>query len=1109
MYKLINNFLVLYCIVLASPVLAQLNPSNIIQFTEKDGVPGSQVSKVLIDKFGYVWIGTINGLARYDGYEFKRFYNDPNDPKSIKGLIIWSLFEDSKGRIWIASSPEILNLYDQITKSFKQYEYKHLIERQANVEIGILGICEDNKGRVYFGVNSGFGDTISSSLLYFDELENKVKKFLLPDSLIVQNVYNLINDKNGNIYINSATGDFKIDPNRKISRFQASIKELENSNEYVTDFNCDKDAHIWLITNKSKLIDFDPQTGKYKIYDPSEFDKSSHNELVGTAIVLDKDDNLWIGTRSGIYFFSKEKKRFESFSDPSINPIKNEIILDLKLDSFGSLWIGTQFGGLFKYEDGTLFNSYRFKSSEKNSLTPGWANNIYEAHDGKIWITTSGQGNSSGINIFDIKTRLIKPIPFQNFLPGSYVIFGLIEISPGEFLIATETGVYTFYPETQKVNKIELKGVPNSLFIHNFLKDKYENLWLCSFDGLYKKSIEDDEFKRYDLSQLQGSNEITGAMESKKHGLWLLTTNGLFLYNYKKDKIERHGFDKTKGDVFGTQDINSLHEDTQGVLWVGTWQGGLSKYNVETKKIKTYTRNDGLSSMSIQGILEDEDKDALWLSTFDGLSFFNIKTEKFNNFSIADGIQSQLFAESAYLKTSKGLFIFGGANGITVFNSNDVNNNSIPPKVFLTDLKLFNKSVIPSKNSILEKPIYETKEITFSYEQNNISLEFITLHYSNPYKNKTLYKLENFENVWRDAGSQHSAFYPNLSPGEYLFQVKAANNNGVWNEEGASLKIIIKSPWWQTTFAYIGYFFMFAWIVFGIDRIQRRRVIEKERAQAKEKELEQAKVIEKAYTELKSTQAQLIHSEKMASLGELTAGIAHEIKNPLNFVNNFAEISGELLDEMKAELQNDNKEEALSIANDLKQNLEKINQHGKRADSIVKGMLLHSRGSSGEKTLTDINDLLDQYITLAYHGLRAQNKEFNITIEKEYDETLEKINVIPEDMSRAFLNIINNACYAAYDKKKKSSENNFSPILKVSTESFDRKVEIRIGDNGNGIPSEILDKIFQPFFTTKPTGQGTGLGLSLSYDIVKVHGGELKVETKEGIGSEFIITLPA
>jgi two-component system NtrC family sensor kinase len=279
--------------------------------------------------------------------------------------------------------------------------------------------------------------------------------------------------------------------------------------------------------------------------------------------------------------------------------------------------------------------------------------------------------------------------------------------------------------------------------------------------------------------------------------------------------------------------------------------------------------------------------------------------------------------------------------------------------------------------------------------------------------------------------------------------------------------------------------------------------------QSQKEEIEvQKKNVEETLTELKSTQAQLVHSEKMASLGEMTAGIAHEIKNPLNFINNFSEISNELLAEVKTELQNKNEEEVADLIDNLKQNLEKINQHGKRADSIVKGMLLHSRGTSGEKTLTDINDLLDQYVNLAYHGMRATNKEFNITIEKDYDESLEKINVVPQDISRVFLNIINNACYAAYDKKKKDGDG-FNPVLKVSTKNLKDKVEIRIGDNGNGIPKDILDKIFQPFFTTKPTGEGTGLGLSLSYDIVvKQHGGEIKIESKEGEGTEFIIQIP-
>jgi two-component system, NtrC family, sensor kinase len=268
----------------------------------------------------------------------------------------------------------------------------------------------------------------------------------------------------------------------------------------------------------------------------------------------------------------------------------------------------------------------------------------------------------------------------------------------------------------------------------------------------------------------------------------------------------------------------------------------------------------------------------------------------------------------------------------------------------------------------------------------------------------------------------------------------------------------------------------------------------------------------KTLRSLRKTQRQLIMAEKMASLGELTAGIAHEIQNPLNFVNNFSEVSAELVDEMKAELAVGSWQSAGEIANDIKQNLEKIQHHGKRADAIVKGMLQHSRTSSGQKEPTDINALADEYLRLAYHGLRAKDKSFNADFKTDFDEALPKIDVVAQDIGRVLLNLINNAFYAVSDRNlsglKTLTGLEYKPQVIVSTKKIGNLLEIRVKDNGNGIPSNVLEKIFQPFFTTKPTGEGTGLGLSLSYDIVKAHGGELKVETKEGDGSTFIIQLP-
>jgi signal transduction histidine kinase len=305
---------------------------------------------------------------------------------------------------------------------------------------------------------------------------------------------------------------------------------------------------------------------------------------------------------------------------------------------------------------------------------------------------------------------------------------------------------------------------------------------------------------------------------------------------------------------------------------------------------------------------------------------------------------------------------------------------------------------------------------------------------------------------------------------------------------------------------------LIAFILWGNNR-QRQKAFNLLQKQKKEIDTQREKVVQ-TLNELRSTQVQLIQQEKMASLGELTAGIAHEIQNPLNFVNNFSEVSVEMIDEMEKEFIAGNKEEGFTIISDLKQNVEKIIHHGKRADAIVKGMLQHSRSSSGQKELTNINTLANEYLRLSYHGLRAKDKSFNATIHTHFDESIGKINIIRQDIGRVLLNLYNNAFYSVMEKKKLTG-NDYEPTVTVTTALIPRQLaggggaEIKVKDNGSGIPQRLIDKIFQPFFTTKPPGQGTGLGLSLSYDIIKAHGGELKVETKENEGAEFIINIPS
>jgi signal transduction histidine kinase len=502
--------------------------------------------------------------------------------------------------------------------------------------------------------------------------------------------------------------------------------------------------------------------------------------------------------------------------------------------------------------------------------------------------------------------------------------------------------------------------------------------------------------------------------------------------------------------------------------------------------------------------------DKIWVGTDNGLLRYDPTTKDLVRYDPDDGLQGYNFYRFAACAASSGTMYFGGLNGLNTFNPEEIKLSDFEPPVVLTGLKIFRENVGIGDDSPLKKNILLTEKIELKFNENDFSISFSGLDFSNPHKIQYKYKLLNHDENWIEAGNFSAAGYTNMDPGSYTFLVKSTNADGVWNDKSTSLEIVIRPPWWQTNMAYIAYGLIFIAVFIVIDRLQRRRLKEKAHAQAREKELAQAKEIEKAYIELKNTQSQLIQSEKMASLGELTAGIAHEIQNPLNFVNNFSEVSAELVVEMKHELAVGSWQLASEIAEDIKQNLEKINHHGKRADAIVKGMLQHSRTSSGQKELIDINALADEYLRLAYHGLRAKEKSFNADFKTDFDPDLPKIEVIPQDIGRVLLNLINNAFYAVSTKSRSNlSGSTYKPTVTVITKNHGSHIEIRVKDNGDGIPDNIRDKIFQPFFTTKPTGQGTGLGLSLSYDIItKGHGGEIRVESKAGEGTAFIILLP-
>jgi signal transduction histidine kinase len=538
--------------------------------------------------------------------------------------------------------------------------------------------------------------------------------------------------------------------------------------------------------------------------------------------------------------------------------------------------------------------------------------------------------------------------------------------------------------------------------------------------------------------------------------IFALSEKGLFSYNPNSGKFEvDNTFGQIKIDYASTDNFN-LKEDTFGRVWITI------KNNI---RLATPLPNGGYK-------LEDD--------LFNGYPWEDITT---------------IFPED-----SATVWI-GSGDGLVRMEIQKERSKGRPFRVLV-------RQAITKKDT-LKLTVGDKIEL----ENNNNSLRFM---YAAPFyeqEERTLYQtyLEGFDADWTDWGNNSYKEYTNLGSGTYTFRVRAKNLYNNVSEE-AFFSFTILPPWYGTWWAFLLYFLLFCVMVYVIDRFQRSRLLQREQEKVRQREVEHAREIQKAYNDLKNTQEQLIQSEKMASLGELTAGIAHEIQNPLNFVNNFSEVSEELIEEMNEEIGQGNYEEVKAISEDLKENLSKIKFHGKRADGIVKSMLQHSRKESGKKELTDINQVADEYLRLSYHGLRAKDKSFFADFHLDADPELPKVEVIPQEIGRVLLNLINNAFYAASEKKKLLEESgnlgDFKPKVWVITKNVANGVTISIRDNGNGIPEEIKSKIFQPFFTTKPAGSGTGLGLSMSYDIItKGHQGKLEVQSKTGESTEFTIFL--
>ena len=1078
------------------------------------GIPGTPRT-IFKDSKGMLWIGVDGKIIRYDS-ENLEIYGLEQGLRTNAGTAI---YEDSKGRLWVGNDGAI---------SVIDFDAQIISEITSELSTSIAyGFAEDDKGRFWVSrQNSGYDiiDLDEKTTYRFDQENGLLGTFNLSP----------FKDKNGLIWLSTSKGvniiDLEAGKNRQLTT-ENGLKD-----PFTATFYEDKNGRFW-IPNQFGAIVFDAERTTI-----SEFKISSLFEDPGAIVSVyqDESDSFWFGSTNGMmYQWDKEKgimQRFGITNSPS-----HAMVYTLE-DGQGQIWAAAPQGGLYRIDPKTG-RPGNFTISDGLNSNAIW--NTLEAKDGKMWIgsfegidiydpeaktikhlgaseglvsernsrlkqDSNGRiwadGNRSGVSIIDLQKETIHQLTSAQGLVTDE-ISGLTEISNGLIWMGGSEGELISADMNNAILKSYVPTSKEEAFQNNvILKDNDDNVWVSGVG-----------------SGIQRINSITNER------VFLTTANGLISNTVYSITIDKNN------NVWAAMDL------------------GVQFINVETNEITTFTTKEGLAANDVYAIKVH--KGDVYTGTSRGLTILKPQGQPDQEKPIwnaktigkAQGLNLLDFSQNSFTFDRNDKF-WAGVQGAFLTVMDEVILDTKPAPTYITGINILDENrqfrdkkkiqknrmlldsiFLPNSNrsfsgkeiekdtsylalneitwETIDGPYKIPVDLTLPHDQNYLSFSFNGMHFANPDQVVYRYILEGIDINWSPVANETvSENYRDLPPGKYSFKVASKGFNDVWSEPN-SLSFTILPPWWKTWWAYLIYAFMVGLLGLQIHKFQRARTLRMAREKTQKKELAQAKEIEKAYNELKATQSQLVQSEKMASLGELTAGIAHEIQNPLNFVNNFSEVNSELIEEMKEELQNGNLEEVLSIAKDIDENEQKIMFHGKRADSIVKGMLQHSRSSNGKKELTEVNVLADEYLRLAYHGLRAKDKSFNAKMETDFDQNIGHINIVSQDIGRVVLNLITNAFYVV-DEKKKAGAENYEPMVKVTTQKHGKFIDIKVIDNANGIPDSILDKIFQPFFTTKPTGKGTGLGLSLSYDIVRSHGGELTVNTKKDIGTEFTIRLP-
>jgi len=1099
------------------------------------------VLSIAQDKYGFIWLSRqLSGIQRYDGRELKSYQNDPGNSNSPASNYIEAFIIDADNIFWLGTIDKGLDRFDPATNTFKHYRHNEKDELSiVSDRINIL--FADRAGNIWIGTNSGL-DMLDKKTGRFTHYVHKPQDKESLSHNVVRAIYE---DRAGTIWIgcgqpftyqgqdpeegglnrlNKVTGKFT----RYMHDHAEPASIADNKVRAIFE---DSKGNFWVGTRGDGLHIMDREKGTFKhyYYDAKHPERLSRPpQLFGNGIFYadhisfiteDATGRILIGAfNQGINYFNPADSTIKHygliFNDAgeiikgdSATGLKSAELFKIVHSREGIMWLGTLSGHLYTVQP--VQNDFSFHTL--NTKKPD-ANSLYCEPGGNIlWI-----GTDQGLFRKDLLTGAMKVWVHDPRNKESLCNDTITSIKPddeGRLWLATYDGLTRFDPLSNrfKVWKHDKKN-PKSLHSNNVnyvFVDNEKTVWAGFTDaGIDKMDMKTETFTNFqnelNNSKTLSNNYIFQICEDQNGYIWIATDYGLEKMK-KSDGIIYH--------YLPNESLRTVMMDAKGVIWTASVFTSAFRYDSINNNFQSFRDVSlGKEINKVLNIIEDKQGN-LWFTQRKGIVRLDERRESIKVYHAQSGIHANEFGSADNYVNEKGELFLGDQNGYYHFSPALLKDKNLRPSVILTSFSIGDKEVGPGKQKPLSISVSDAQEIKLDYFQNNFAFEFVAINYMVQGDMKYLFKLENYEEHWHNIGTEHKAYFYNIPPGKYVLWVRAISEDGAVGER--KIAIAITPPWWRTWWAYTLFavaFIALVWtFIYYRSRqliLQNRRLENKVTVRTKELQNEKEKV-EVTLSELKSTQAQLIQSEKMASLGQLTAGIAHEIQNPLNFVNNFSEINQELIEDLKIEKQKDERNGQLEeeILNDIAANEEKINHHGKKAASIVKAMLEHSRTNTGQQELTDINALAGEYLRLAYHGFRAKDKSFNVTMNTEFDSGIDKVNMVPQEIGRVLLNIYNNAFYALSHASKPTTAIH-QPTISVTTKKEEHGVLIIIKDNGLGIPQQVIDKIFQPFFTTKPTGEGTGLGLSLSFDIVKAHGGEIKVISKEGIFTEFVVSLP-